>query len=148
MPLPSLALGRYLLLAASALLTTAAAAHEVAVSSQTQPAAVVELRYADGQPLAFEAYEIFRPGDSSPSQLGHTDGNGRIVFLAGEQATWRIKVFTADGHGIDQQLHVPTSAAQPAGDVSPARGLLLAAGIGIVFGLFGVVQLFLRRKQA
>lgn len=128
--------------------TGVARAHEVKLEQSQQGAAVLRLTYADGTPFAFEGYEIYRPGQDVPEQVGRTNARGQVVFLPGEQAQWRLKAFSADGHGVDQVL---TVAAGPAhgvatGPAEAPRALLLAAGLGVVFGLFGLVQLFIRRK--
>lgn len=131
----------------------AAGAHELKVDSQRETASVVRLSWADGQPFAFEAYELYLPGQEVPTQLGRTDARGRIVFLPGANREWRIKAFSADGHGVDQLLQVDaTDGGDAAGSGSAAggdkpRALLLAAGLGVVFGLFGLVQLFVRRRR-
>jgi len=128
-----------------------ALAHEVHLAQSQQTAAVLRLTYADGKPFAFEAYELYPVGQEIPAQVGRTNGEGQVVFLPGAQGDWRIKAYTADGHGVDQALKVAVSGDAPAPANGPAelpRGLLLAAGLGIVFGLFGLVQLFLRKKSS
>lgn len=139
-----------LVAAVLALLSLPLAAHEVKVEQGTQTAAVVRLTYADGQPFAFEAYELYRPGQEAPHQVGRTNGAGQIVFLAGDQREWRLKAFTGDGHGVDQRLQIATSAdpVATAGETSALpRWALLVAGGGLIFGLFGFVQLFVRKKS-
>jgi nickel transport protein len=129
-----------------------ALAHEVHVETAHQSATVLRLTYADGEPFAFEAYELYLPGREIPEQVGRTNAQGQIVFLPGAQSAWRVKAFSADGHGIDQRMEfTPTSAegtAAPLTSARPPRAWLLAAGLGILFGLFGLVQLFLRRRQS
>lgn len=133
-------------------LPKAARAHEVRLESTQQAAAVLRLVYGDGQPFAFEAYELYRPGRDAPEQVGRTNAQGQVVFLPGAQAEWRLKAYSSDGHGVDQVLTVAAGAAGTAG-TAPAtnnvpRVLLWLAGLGVVFGIFGVMQLFLRSKKA
>ena len=133
-----------------ALLAGAAWGHEVHLDVARQEAAVVRLSYADGQPFAFEAYELYLPGKDVPEQVGRTNRLGQVIFLPGTHADWRLKAYSGDGHGLDQSLKVKTGAAAAvavrpdAGE--PPRALLLAAGLGVLFGIFGVFQLFMRRK--
>ncbi|HET7833682.1 MAG TPA: ABC transporter permease [Gallionella sp.] len=129
----------------------AALAHEIRVDTTQQAATVIRLTYADGRPFTFEAYELYLPGKDIPEQVGRTNAQGQIIFLSGNQTEWRIKAFSADGHGVDQQMKL---AAPSAGSTStlnasaePPRALLLAAGLGVLFGVFGLVQLSMRRKQ-
>jgi len=124
-------------------------AHEVKVEITKQDAAVVSLSYADGKPFTYEAYEIYQSGKDIPEQVGRTNAQGQIVFLPGAQTEWRVKAFSADGHGIDQQLHVAAGAGgKTSGSGGLPRSLLLFAGLGIVFGIFGLIQLFFRRKTS
>lgn len=135
-----------------ALLSGAAWGHEVRLEISRQEAAVIRLTYADGQPFAFEAYELYVPGREVPEQVGRTDGQGQIVFLPGTRTEWRLKTYSADGHGVDQVLRI-TGAATDGGPSqavggAPPRALLVAAGLGVLFGLFGIFQLFLRKKRS
>ncbi|WP_153115350.1 ABC transporter permease [Rhodocyclus tenuis] len=132
----------------AALLAPPVAAHEVKLETREQAATVVSLRYADGEPFAFEAYELYLPGKETPEQVGRTNAAGELVFLSGQHAEWRLKAFSADGHGVDQrlQLAVPSVEATTTPAAEPPRVLLLLSGAGVLFGLFGLVQLFLRRK--
>lgn len=124
--------------------------HEVRLESARQEAVVVSLAYAGGQPFAFEAYELYLPGKETPEQVGRTDAAGRVVFLPGEHPAWRIKAYSADGHGVDQALRVApaTVGSAPAVTGEPSRALSVAVGMGVLFGLFGLLQLFVRRKRS
>ena len=122
-------------------------AHEVKVDISNQGAAVVRLTYADGSPFSFEAYEIYQPGKDIPAQVGRTNAEGQIVFLPGVQTEWRVKAYSVDGHGIDKRLKVEAgSGSSSTGNGELPRPLVLLSGLGVVFGLFGVMQLFYRRK--
>lgn len=134
----------------AALLAQQAAAHEVKLQTRQQAATVVSLSYADGEPFAFEAYELYLPGKDTPEQVGRTNATGQVIFLPGQHGEWRLKAFSADGHGVDQRLQLTSASA---GDPVPAssaaeapRALMLLAGGGVLFGLFGLAQLFLRRN--
>jgi nickel transport protein len=134
---------------AFALIASAVWSHEVQLETSHQSAVVVRLTYADGQPFAFESYELYRPGKDVPEQVGRTTAQGHVVFLPASQTQWRLKAFSADGHGVDQVLTTPSGTVEGVAAVSAStpRALLLASGLGIVFGLFGLVQLFARKKQ-
>ncbi|MFY9261002.1 MAG: ABC transporter permease [Gallionella sp.] len=128
---------------------TPAWAHEVKVEISKQGAVVVRLTYADGKPFAFEAYEIYQPSKAVPVQVGRTNAKGQIVFLPGAQTEWRVKAYSADGHGIDKMLKVEAGGGSSSiGDSDLPRPLALLASLGIVFGVFGVIQLFFRRKAS
>lgn len=125
-----------------------ACAHEVHHAVETAEVVAVRLTYADGSPFAFEAYEVYPEGRDIPAHVGRTDGAGRALFVpAGEIGRWRIKAFTADGHGVDLEFTAPAvgNSAAPA-DASLPRWLRAGFGLALIFGLFGLAQLFLRRK--
>lgn len=136
---------------ALALLAAPAAAHEVGLTQGGAPATVLTLRYADGQPFAYEAFELYRPDGEVPVQVGRTDAQGRVVFVADGRPVWRLKAYSADGHGVDREIRVDSAALagavqDGADSAGVPRGWLLAGGLGVIFGLFGLLQLFIGRK--
>lgn len=132
--------------------TAPAAAHEVHHAVETAGAVAVRLSYADGKPFVFEAYEATPEGRDAPAQVGRTDDQGRALFVPGDAKRWRIKAFSADGHGVDLRIEVPaiagtgSQAATPATD-GPNRASLLLFGLSIVLSAFGIYQLRLRKRR-
>lgn len=138
---------KVLLLAPLLAWTVAAAAHEVHPTVAAAGAVAITLRYADGQPFAYEKYELTPEGQQTPVQVGNTDAAGRVVFLPGEHRRWRLKAYSADGHGTDLQFESPPVDAPAAAANTPGRATQMVLGLAVLFGLFGVVQLFLRRRK-
>lgn len=127
-----------------------AAAHEVHHRVDTTAAVAVRLTYADGQPFAYEAFEATAEGAATPAQVGRTDAQGRAVFIPGDATRWRLRAFSADGHGVDIRFDVPALAAA-AGPTAPppdasSRAALGLFGLGLLLGGFGLYQLWLKRK--
>lgn len=161
-------------LAALLLISLPAAAHHVHHVVARGDAVVVSLTYGNGSPLTFDRYDIFAGGEESPFQSGTTDAAGRIVFLPDRSCTWRVKVFSEDGHGADftfqagpvEPAVAEPDGAAPAGEAAdPAETVQVAltpglvaekpfierfagpvAGVGIIFGIFGLFALFFRRR--
>jgi nickel transport protein len=138
-----------------ALWAGAAGAHEVHHAVAPGPAVVVTLSYADGKPFAYEKYELTPAGATVPAQVGNSDAQGRVVFLPGTAANWRLKAWTADGHGVDLRFAAPTTAAPvpavapaaaDAANDAPSRASLLLFGLALLLAGFGLLQLFVRRK--
>jgi nickel transport protein len=122
-------------------------AHEVHHAVAAQSAVSVRLTFADGQPFAFEAFEVYAAGSDKPHAVGRTDAQGRAVFLPPEAGEVRLRAFAADGHGVDLKFDPPrggASAAVPAAEDRPAK---LMFGAGLLLALFGIYQLFVRRKK-
>jgi nickel transport protein len=123
-----------------------ALAHDLQHRIDESAAVSVELFFADGSAFDFESYEVYRAGDEIPFQVGRTDARGRIVFLPDRPGTWRIKAFSEDGHGAD--FSFSTGAK---GDVTGGSGSLLdrhlriIAGVSVIFGVFGSINLLRRR---
>jgi nickel transport protein len=129
--------------------TGIASGHEVHPAIEATAAVVVTLTYADGSPFAYEKYELYPAGQETPMQVGNSDARGRIVFVAGDVGDWRLRAFSADGHGTDLRFAAPTTASPAAtgsGDL-PGRSSLLVTGLAVLFGVFGLIQLFLRRSK-
>jgi nickel transport protein len=140
----------WLLLVAAALLagSRSAAAHEVHHTVSQSGAVVIQLAYGDGTPFSFEGYEIFRAGEELPVQVGRTDVRGRIAFLPDAPGTWRLRAFADDGHGCDVSFE--TSAASMVGAVDRPlyqRFTRPLVGVSLIFGVFGLVSLFYRRRK-
>lgn len=138
---------RALLALPAALLAGALHAHALTHTVQPGSAVIIELRYADGSPFSYEAAEVYRPGEAVPFLAGRTDANGRLAFVPDRAGDWRVRAYSEDGHGGDF-----TVAAAPEGEAAaPAAAGLgtvggLAVGLSILFGLFGLWSLFLRKK--
>lgn len=139
-------------LAASACAGTAwshALRHEVQVGE----AIVVALRFTDGEPFAFERYELFRGQGKEPVQTGLTDGAGRLVLLPGTGAAatgWRLRAYAADGHGIETALAIPQHDGVPSAATEPPTPALpdwerLLAGVCLILGLGLLGRRLLRR---
>jgi len=128
-----------------------AQAHEIRLDVAGASATVITLHYADDQPFAFEAYELYPAGSETPAQVGRTDGKGRIALLADTADTageWRLKAWSADGHGVDRRITaLAGETATPAARAETPRAALWLGGLGTIFGLFGLGQLYLGRKK-
>lgn len=122
------------------------AAHEVAAVVRAGEALVVQLRYPDGEPFAFESYELFAGDSPRPRQTGRTDAEGRVVFLADGDQAWRLRASSADGHGVELRDLRGRSAAAPAdADCAPGRAERALIGLAALAGLFAALRVLLRR---
>ena len=110
----------------------------------------IALNYADGSPFAYEKYELYPEGKDVPAQVGNTDAAGRVVFIPGDARQWRLKAFSADGHGVDLRFASPAAQGNAAAvidaDASPSRTALALLGLGLILALFGAYQLFGKRR--
>ena len=132
-------------------------AHELMHEVTRGTAVVIELSEPDGTLFSHEPYEIHRAGEEMPFQTGRTDAQGRIVFVPDRHATWRVRTFSEDGHGADFTLEAgpgETAGAGGAGAATTApgrsrlaRGPKILVGLSLLFGLFGVISLFARRRS-
>lgn len=124
---------------------SAARAHGLEHTVSYGDAVVVTITHDDGSPFAFEAVEVLPPGETIPFQQGRTDARGRFAFVPDGDGDWRLRAFSEDGHGLD--ILVPVSSGT---DTTPARsgGRLSRTimGVSILFGIFGVIALFIRRR--
>jgi nickel transport protein len=123
-------------------------AHQISMRQDQTQATRVTLSYADGSPFAYESYALYPTDADLPTQLGRTDALGRFLFIADGSGEWRIKAFSENGHGIDTRFQVlpADTQVQATGGCQLNRMLALLAGLGAVFGIFGLIQLSLRRR--
>jgi len=122
-------------------------AHEVHHNIAVHAAVTISLAYANGAPFAYEKYALYPAGQETPTQVGNTDAAGRVVFLPGETHNWRLQATSADGHGVNLEFASPVTTASA---TAPAEGLprwlLGGFGLSLIFGLFGLIQLFMKKK--
>jgi len=129
-------------------------AHEVHHRIAAAETVVITLTYANGKAFADEKYALYPAGEETPRQVGNTDAQGRIAFVPDTVQQWRVQAASADGHGINLEFTAPvvvaptadTETAPPAGTETAPRWLLAGFGLSLIFGLFGLAQLFLRKK--
>ena len=138
---------RALLALPVALLAGALHAHALSHTAQPGSAVIVELRYGDGSPFSYESAEVYRPAETVPFLAGRTDANGRLAFVPDRAGDWRVRAFSEDGHGGDFTV----AAAPEGGAAAPSAGLGtvggLAVGLSVLFGVFGIWSLFVRRRS-
>ena len=123
-------------------------AHDLQHLVEPGPAVIVRLFYSDTAVFAYEGYEVFRAGEKIPYQVGRTDALGRLAFVPDRAGEWRVKATSGDGHGTDFTLttdaaHTVTGAERSFFD----RHARIVAGVGLLFGLFGLLTLFVRKKE-
>ncbi len=137
----------------SALLCVALAgpalAHDLQHAVGEGSAVSVRFFYGEDDVFSFEAYEVYRAGEEIPVQVGRTDARGRVVFLADGAGDWRVKVFSEDGHGADISLTTgEAGVVEDLGGPALGRSLRMLVGVSVIFGLFGLLSLFVRRRGA
>jgi nickel transport protein len=125
-----------------------AMAHEVHHAVEAANAVSVRLTFADGRPFAFEAFEVYAAGSDKPLAVGRTDAQGRAVFVPPGAGEVRLRAFAADGHGVDLTLNPPRGVTATAAPVAEDRPAKLMFGAGLLLALFGLIQLFVRRKKS
>jgi nickel transport protein len=143
-----------------------ATAHAHGVQHRIEPgqAIVVTLSYGNGKPYAHEAFALYAAGTAKPMLKGITDAMGRAVFIPDAASQWRLETHARHGHGTVFDFTVPAAPpAPPAAETQqsalppapptpapagPNRASLILFGLSLVFGGFGLYQLFLRRRKA
>jgi nickel transport protein len=127
---------------------TRSPAHELTHTVSRQEVTVITLHYADGSPFSYESYEVYPPGDEIASQVGRTDAEGRIAFVADRAGAWRVRAFSEDGHGIDTSIEASPTLLLSTENRSPSgRGERILVGLALIFGGFGILSLLLRRRK-
>jgi nickel transport protein len=130
----------------AALLAGVLHAHSLSHTAGQGSALIVELRYADGSPFSYEAAEVYRPAESVPFLAGRTDANGRLAFVPDLPGDWRVRAFSEDGHGGDFTVSAGTAGGAAERSIGLGEVGGLAVGLSILFGLFGLWSLFVRRR--
>ena len=106
---------RLALAALVALAAAPAAAHETLHEVERGRAIAVKAWFADGELLAYTAYEVYSPADPRiPWQKGRTDRSGWLAFVPDVPGGWRVRVIDETGHGLDLQVEAPATGQAPA----------------------------------
>ncbi|WP_326544192.1 ABC transporter permease [Pseudorhodoferax sp.] len=128
-------------------------AHAVRHEVHVGEAVVVALHYTDGEPFAFERYELFRGPGTEPVQSGRTDADGRLVLLPGADGAadgWRLRAYSADGHGLETPLafaaHDGVAPATPTPAAAAPGWERVALGVCLILGLGALGPRLLRRR--
>ena len=130
------------------LLPGRALAHDLHYSVEQGPAVCVKLHFGGGEEFSFETYEIYRTGEEIPFQVGRTDVKGRLVFLPDRPGTWRVKAFSEDGHGVDISVTTDAKGGVEGATEPPLdRHARIIVGVALIFGIFGLISLFVRRRS-
>jgi nickel transport protein len=141
---------RYLNAAFAAVLIAsagAASSHEVQHEIVQGNAVVVRLVYADGEPFSYEQYELYAKGRAQPVQSGRTDSRGRVLFASDDTTSWRLRTFSADGHGVDLSFDARADGIAAPMAAESNRGTRLLFGLGVVLAGFAALKLFVQRKK-
>jgi nickel transport protein len=138
----------YVTLLLCVLNSSPAFAHDLQYVVGEGAAVFVKFSFAGPDDFSFESYEIYHDGEDIPFQVGRTDRQGRLVFLPDRPGKWHIKAFSEDGHGLDFSLTTDArGGVQEARQPMVSRNLRIVIAVALIFGLFGLVSLFARRKK-
>jgi len=139
-----------LFISAPLLVSPSSWAHSV--HYDVQPKGIsAKIFYATNDPASYSEYEVYGPGDKEPYQIGRTDRAGVVSFLPDRPGSWRIKVMGESSHGfhgvtlevkVDQAFHLE-SFSKPL----VAQYTKVIVGVSLIFGLFGLVSLYLSRRK-
>ncbi len=140
---------RNILTAACLLLSWGLLAHDVRSETTLGRAARIRFSYSDGKPLAYESVVVTAPDSAVEFQTGRTDRAGRFAFLPDSPGTWKVRVSTRDGHGTTATLVVhDEEAITPKLDSWYDQFPRLAAGLGWLLGVFGILAIWRTRKRS
>jgi nickel transport protein len=119
-----------------------AAAHETLHEVQRGTAIAVKGYFADGEVLAYRAYEVYSPADQAiPWAKGRTDRAGWLAFVPDVAGAWRVRVLDETGHGLDLLVDAQAPAAAPSGAVA-TWGFVLRPllGLAVIAAVFAGLQ--------
>lgn len=107
--------------------------------------------YTQSDPASYSEYEIYGPEDSEPYQVGRTNKAGIVSFLPDRPGNWRIKVFGESSHGFHGiSIDIKVDKAFDLESFEKplvAKHTKVIIGISVIFGLFGIISLYLSRRK-
>lgn len=125
-------------------------AHGVVYEISKENAVIVKVGYDDGEPMSYAEVKIFSPFETDIEyQNGRTDRNGCFAFFPAQAGEWRVVVNDGMGHGVVTEVPVKEGMNLNTIHHGFPRGQKLITGIGIIWGLTGLVlYLKLRKRMA
>lgn len=94
---------------------------------------------------------IYAPEASLAYTKGTTDINGNFAFLPDSEGLWKVLINVPSDHGshkkeftinIDQNIKLKDYEKEPY-----ERYFVFISSLGIIFGMFGLYSIYLRRKE-
>ncbi len=106
--------------------------------------------FEDGAPMAGAKVKVFAPdAPEKPWQEGMTDQDGRFLFFPSKTGVWRMVVDDGMGHAVAREVDIDEHGHAHMDDDhhhhhhhGPSA---IIAGLGFIFGIFGLWALFRRR---
>lgn len=148
-PRPAIFFG-LLILAAGTAAPASVAAHALLHEIIAGEAVVLRFQFAGADQPWFEPYEVFAPGVETPFQTGRVNASGEVSFRPDRPGTWRVRVFTEDGHGAVVEVAVDEAGvtATAAGHSHHTHGhwQRVLAALGYLLGVFGLLVLWRQRR--
>lgn len=94
---------------------------------------------------------VFAPEGSLPFTTGKTDINGNFAFLPDSKGNWKVLVDVPSDHGSHKKeffVEVGDNYKLKDYDKEPyERYFAILSALGILFGIFGLYSMYLRRKD-
>lgn len=137
-------------------LSASALAHGVDHRIRYGKAVIVQFSSDHAGPMVDVGYRVFTPDGRSVFARGRTDARGRAVFVPDGPGTWRMMMAGEDGHGTEVEIAVAADSELLSAAGAPEMTFRqagsggwpgLAAGVGYVFGLGGLLLLLRRRAR-
>ncbi|MCU0589825.1 MAG: DUF4198 domain-containing protein [Syntrophobacteraceae bacterium] len=106
-------------------------------------AVVITAEYDDGEPMSYAEVRIHPPAEAKAAhQVGHMDRRGRFAFVPDAPGQWRITIDGGMGHLVEASVSVNEAhglQGDPEGGRPSSRWQGIAAGLGVIFGLSGIL---------
>lgn len=112
--------------------------------SMEEKCIIVHFYFPDNTKFSYESFEIYKNNSKTPFQVGRTDALGRAVFCPDESGEWIVKTFSEDGHGKMVKVYVDNATATSTPSLFD-RYKKLFVGAGFILGIFGLIEIYLRR---
>jgi len=125
-----------------------------ATCRQSGGAVAVECLYDNGSPMAFCDVAVYGAASGDSVILtGATDAAGRFVFVPVAGGPWRVVVDDGMGHAARAEIAGADPADMAGGESGgalwgrPGRLYGGIAGVGVIFGIFGIYALAKSRRR-
>ena len=127
--------------------TTILFSHNLQHTISKEKSIVVSFSFAQEDDFSFQSYEVYAPNTEIPFAVGRTDTLSRLSFLPNAKGSWRVKVFSQDGHGKIVNVEVDENIEAKIETNSSNTLLKALIGIMLLFGVFGFIYIKKDKKN-
>lgn len=125
-------------------------AHGLFYSANEGKAIIINANFSKQVSAAYAKIEIYKGDSAIPVVSSKMDSFGRFAFVPNEKGNYRVQIIASSDHGEHKvEFGLDADADLNLGEFEKQnyqKYFSILSGFGILFGIFGILAMFKRRK--